>query len=90
MSRKTELSSISLRSGCSSIKISGDISFATKKRQQNGLQKHFLRGDKKLAPSYLMVALATPCHPMATVRGIGLTMPVLRAETGSQKQDAAV
>ena len=64
---ETALSGMSQRSGCSSIKISGDLSFATKKIQQNRLQKHFLRSGKKLASSYPAVAFATPCHPMATV-----------------------
>ena len=64
--KKTELCSMSQRSKWSSIKISGDLSFATKKKQQNRLQTHFLRGGKTLAPSYPGVAFATPCHLMAT------------------------
>jgi len=48
---KTILSHTSQRSGLSSIKSPGDLSFATKKKQQNKLQEQFLRGGKKLAPA---------------------------------------
>ena len=54
------------RSGCSSVKISGDLSFVTKKWQQHRLQQNFLTGGKNLAPSYPGVAFATQRHPMAT------------------------
>ena len=50
--------------GLSSIKISGNISFATKKKQQNRLQKQIFKGGKKLVPCYPGMAIATPCHPM--------------------------
>ena len=58
--KRTELSSMSQRPRWSSIKTSGYLSFATKKMQQNRLQKHFLRGGKKLEPCYPGVACATP------------------------------
>ena len=38
---KTELSSVSQRSRSSSIKVSGDLSFDIKKKEQYRLQKHF-------------------------------------------------
>ena len=70
---KTELSSMSERSG---VRDQGgvqskfqDISPLLQKKQRNRLQKHFLKGGKRLAPSYPGVAFATPCHPMA--KGLG-------------------
>ena len=60
---KNEVLSVPHRPRLKSIKISGDLSIATK---QNKLQKYFPRGGKKLAFCYPGVAFATPWHPMAT------------------------
>ena len=48
--KKTALSSVSQGSRWSSIKISGDLSFATKKKQEIRFQKHFPNGGNELAP----------------------------------------
>ena len=42
------------------------ISFATRKKKQNRLQKVFPGVAKSWPPYYPGVALATPCHPIAT------------------------
>ena len=62
---KNEVFNMSQRPMFSSIKISGDLSFDIKKKQQRKLQK-ISQGGKKLASCYPGVAFATPCHPMAT------------------------
>ena len=47
---KANLSCMPQRSRWSSIKVTGDLSVATKKKQQNGLQNHFPRGGKSWHP----------------------------------------
>ena len=49
---KNELSSMSQRPRLGSIKISGDLSLAAKKKQQDKFQTYFARGGKKLASCY--------------------------------------
>ena len=57
---KIELSSMSQRSGWSSIKISGDLSFATKEKAAKQTAKIFFRGGK----SWRIPTHGGICHPM--------------------------
>ena len=69
--KRKELSSMLQRPRWSSIRTSGYLSFAAKKMQQNSLQKHFLRGGKKLEPCYPGGGI---CYP-----GVAFATPWLRA-----------
>ena len=76
LQEKNEVLSMSQRTRVGSMKISGDIfSIATKKKQENKLQKGFPRIGKKLASSHPGVAFAIPCHPMATGLSYKLNHP---------------
>ena len=66
---KTELSCKLHRPTLISTKILGVLSLATNIKQEKTTIKNckkILRGGKKMASCYLGVAVATPCHPIAT------------------------
>ena len=69
MQEKTEFFCKLQRPKLLSTKVLRDLSLATKIKQQKSRIKNckkILRGDKKMASCYPGVAVATPCHPIAT------------------------
>ena len=69
MQEKTEFSCMLQRPRLISTKLLGELSLATKIKQQKTTIKNckkILRGGKKMASCCPGVAVATPCHPIAT------------------------
>ena len=63
---KIEFSSMLQRQRLISSKLFGDVSLATKIKQQQKVARKFSGGGKKMASCCPGVGFATPCHPMAT------------------------